>query len=139
MLDSARQRPVMVWAISIVVGLIALSQLLIQSMPMLPGSSVQIMPALSEVVASTPILDRTILFLSSAILLTSMVLLFRMRMTSLVWFSGYLGLGAAAVARYALTPTREAWFSGPASLIGIAIAAAILTYMWQLKRREILT
>jgi hypothetical protein len=133
-----RQRPALVWAISLIVGLIAITDLSVQSLSFVPGLSVSILSVLANAVESTPVLDRTILFLSSAMLLTSMILFFRMSKTSFLWFVAYLGLGSAAVVREALTSAREPWFNGPASLMGIAITAAILAYMWQLKRRQFL-
>lgn len=136
--NERRRRPALVWAISIVVGLVALTQLLIQTLPFLPSQSAQLVAALRDAVASVPMLDRATLFLLSAILLTSMTLFFRMRRSSIGWFVAYLALGSAAAVRYALTAARDPWFDAKASLIGVTITALILVYMWRLKRRHAL-
>ncbi|HET7607710.1 MAG TPA: hypothetical protein VFL84_03465, partial [Gammaproteobacteria bacterium] len=84
-------------------------------------------------------LDWSLLFAASALLLTSMVMLFRLRRSSLYWFGAYLTLGALASVWYVLTPEREAYFDvRVTSSSALPVAVAVLLYMLRLKRRTVL-
>ena len=84
-------------------------------------------------------LDWSSLFAMSALLLTSMVTLFRLRKSSLYWFSAYLALGVLGSAWYVLTPERELYFDvRVTSFSGIPVAIAVLLYMLRLKTRAVL-
>jgi hypothetical protein len=126
-------RPNLVWVISIVLGVMAASQVIILSLLLLLGSSRQ---ALGGALAPLSALDWVSLYLLAGILLTSMVLFFRMRKISILWFVAYIGLGSCAALLLALTPAREPYFNELASLAGLSVALTVLGYMLQLKKQR---
>jgi hypothetical protein len=72
-------------------------------------------------------------------LLTSMVMLFRLRKSSVRLFGVYLALGVLATAWYALTPEHEPHLDLRVTLFfGMPVALAILLYMLRLKKRAVL-
>jgi hypothetical protein len=130
-------RPALVFIISVTLGLVAAATALMLTWILLAGSAVLDPAALAR--DSLSALDWSLLFAASALLLTSMVMLFRLRKSSLYWFGAYLTLGALASVWYVLTPEREPYFDvRVTSFSALPVAVAVLLYMLRLKRRTVL-
>ena len=123
-------RPKSVWIISIVLGFMAVSQVVIlSSFLVLDFSSRSVLDALSA-------FDWLALYALAAILLTAMVSFFRLRKSSIQWFALYIGLGSWGAVLYAITPEREPHFDELASLAGLLVALAVLGYMVRLRKQR---
>jgi hypothetical protein len=129
-------RPKLVWVISIVVGLMAASQLLILSSLFALGPS---SPGLRNMIASVSAFDWLTLYVLAGILLTSMVFLFRLRSRAVSWFAVYIGLGSWAALGYAVAPMNPPYFDELISLGGLLVALGIFGYMLRLRKRHVLT
>jgi hypothetical protein len=128
-------RPKPVWVISIAVGWMAAAQLVIlSSLLVLSPSS----PGLRNLVASVSAFDWLTLYVLAAMLLTSMVLLFRLRRRAVSWFGVYVGLGSWAAWGYAVSPENPPYFDELVSLAGLLVALGIFGYMWRLRKRRVL-
>lgn len=125
-------RPVLVWIVSVVLGLMAVSQIVILSLPLFLDASDRLQGAL----ASVSVLDRLALCVLAAILLKSMIALFRLRKRAIDWFVVYIGLGSAGALFYAATPQQEPHFDDLVSLGGLLVAFAVLAYMLRLSKRN---
>ena len=121
-------RPKSVWAISLVLGPIAVFQLFILSALLVSGASI---PALSP-------FDWIALYGLAAVLLVSMVLFFRLRKRAIQWFIAYVGLGSWVAWVYGVAPPREPQFDELVSLGGLLVALAVLGYMLKLKKQKLL-
>ena len=132
----AVSRPKLVWVISTVVGLMAISQLVILSSLFVFGSSSQ---SLRTLIASASRFDWLTLFVLAGILLTSMVFLFRLRRRAVPWFGVYIGLGSWVALGYAIAPMNPPYFDELVSLGGLLVALGIFGYMLRLRKRRVLT
>jgi hypothetical protein len=131
-------RPALVVIISVVLGLMAAFTALVLAWFLFADAAL-LAPQARFARDSLFALDWTSLFAMSALLLTSMVMLFRLRKSSLYWFSAYLAMGVLGSAWYVLTPERELYFDvRVTSFGGIPVAVAILLYMLRLKKRSVL-
>jgi hypothetical protein len=130
-------RPVLVSVIAVSLGLIAgLNALLLAWL--LFADAALLAPRARLVRDSLSAFDWGSLFLMSAILLTSMVMLFRLRKISLYLFGAYLALGVLGSVWYALTPEHELYFDvRVTSFGGIPVALGVLLYMLRLKKRAV--
>jgi len=130
-------RPALVWLISIALGLmgsvtsLALAWLLFAE-PLLAPQARFARESLSA-------FDWASLFVMSLTLLTSMVMLFRLRKSSVHLFALYVAFGMLGVAWYAMTPRQESYFDVRVTLfVGVPVAIAVLLYMLRLKKRAVL-
>jgi hypothetical protein len=131
-------RPALVFIISVLLGLMAGVTALVLAWFLFADAAL-LAPQTRFARDSLSALDWSSLFAMSALLLTSMVMLFRLRKSSLYWFGAYLALGVLGSAWYVLTPERELYFDvRVASFSGIPVAIAILLYMLRLKKRAVL-
>jgi hypothetical protein len=128
-------RPKLVWVISVMVGLMAVSQLVILSSLLVLGPS---SPGLRNVAASVSAFDWLTLYVLAAILLTSMVLLFRLRRRAVSWFGAYIGLSSWVAWGYALSPETPPYFDELVSLAGLLVALGIFGYLWRLRKHRVL-
>lgn len=127
-------RPKLVWVISIVVGLMAASQIAILSLALTSSDT-----AIRNIIASVSAFDWLMLYVLAAILLTSMVLLFRLRRRAVSWFAVYVGLASWMVWGYALAADNPPYFDELVSLGGLMVALGVLAYMLRLRKRKVLT
>jgi hypothetical protein len=127
-------RPKLVWLISGIVGLTAASQLVILSFALSSSNT-----GVRSMTASVSAFDWLTLYVLAAILLTSMVFLFRLRSRAVSWFAVYVGLSSWAVWGYALTPENPPYFDELVLLGGLIVALDILGYMLRLRARHVLT
>jgi hypothetical protein len=128
-------RPLAVWLISMMLGLVAVLNIAILSSFLVSGSA---NPAMQNALASLPVFDRVMFYLLSGILLTSMVYLFRLRKRAISWFVVYIGLGSLVALAYSLAPAGLPYFNELVSLGGLGVALAILAYMLRLRRQHAL-
>ena len=127
-------RPKLVWVISAVVGAMAVSQLVILSV-VLTSSNAGFRP----ITAAVSALDWFTLYVLAAILLTSMVLFFRLRSRAVSWFAAYVGLSSWAAWAYAIAPANPPYFDELVSLGGLIAALGVLAYMLHLRKRKVLS
>lgn len=132
------KRPALVSVISIALSLVAgLTALVL--VWFLFADAALLAPGARFARDSLSALDWGSLFVMSGLLLTSMVMLFRLRKRSLYWFGSYLALGAFGSMWYVLTPERELFFDvRVTSFSGLPVAIGVLFYMLWLKRRAVL-
>ena len=130
-------RPVLASVIAVVLGLIAVLNALLLAWLLLADAAL-LAPRARLVRDSLSAFDWGSLFLLSAILLTSMVMLFRLRKVSLYFFGVYVTLGVLGSLWYALTPEHELYFDvRVTSFGGIPVALGVLLYMLRLKKRAV--
>jgi hypothetical protein len=131
-------RPALVSIVSVALGLIAgLTAVVLACF--LFADEMLLAPGARFARDSLSALDWSSLFAMSGLLLTSMVMFFRLRKSSLYWFGAYLALGVLGSTWYVLTPERELYFDvRVTSLSGLPIAIAVLLYLLRLKRRAVL-
>jgi len=127
----ARPRPV--WVISVVVGLMAASQLVILSFALSSSNA-----AIRNTIATVSAFEWLTLYVLATILLVSMVLLFRLRRRAISWFAAYIGLSSWVAWGYAIAPGNPPFFDELVSLGGLIVALGVLGYMFRLRRREVL-
>ncbi len=127
-------RPKLVWVISIVAGLMAVSQLVISSFALSSSNT-----GVRNMIASVSMFEWLTLYVLAAILLTSMVFLFRLRRRAVSWFAVYVGLSSWVVWGYALAPENPPYFDELVSLGGLIVALGVLGYMLRLRQRKVLT
>lgn len=127
-------RPKLVWAISIVVGLLAASQIGIVSLALTSTDA-----GIRNIVATVAPFDWLMLYALATTLLTSMVLLFRLRRRAISWFAVYVGASSWMVWGYALASDNPPYFDELVSLGGLTVALAVLAYMLRLRKRNVLT
>jgi len=127
-------RPKLVWVISVIVGLMAASQLVILSLALSSSDA-----GVRNMAASLGPFDWLMLYVLAAILLVSMVFLFRLRRRAVSWFAVYIGLASWAAWGLALAPVNPPYFDELVSLGGLLVALGVLAYMLRLRKREILT
>jgi len=125
-------RPKLVWVISVIVGLMAASQLVILSFAL--GSS---NPGIRNTVASVSAFEWLTLYALATILLTSMVFLFRLQKRAVTWFAVYIGLASWVAWGWALAPNPR-YFDELVSLGGMVVALGVLAYMFRLRKRKVL-
>jgi hypothetical protein len=131
-------RPVLVFVISVLLGLMAGVTALTLAWFLFADATL-LSPQTRFARDSLSVLDWSSLFAMSALLLTSRVMLFRLRKSSLSWFGAYLALGLLGSVWYALTPERELYIDiHVTSFAGIPVAIAVLFYMLRLKKRAVL-
>jgi len=131
-------RPALVLIISVSLGLMAGLTAVVLAWLSFADATV-LAPRMRFARDSLSVLDWSSLFAMSALLLTSMVTLFRLRKSSLYWFGAYLALGVLGSVWYVLTPERELYFDvRVTSFSGIPVAIAVLLYMLRLRRRAVL-
>jgi hypothetical protein len=132
-------RPAIVWAISVTLGLAAVSTVLVLSWLLLSDPASLARPA-RFVRASLSVFEWGALYALSAMLLTSMVLLFRLRKSSLPAFAAYLALGALGSLWLVIAREQTAYFDLRATFFaGLPAATAVLAYMRRLKKRAVLS
>lgn len=129
-------RPKLVWVISIVVGLMAVSQIVILSSLFVLGPASS---GLRNMIASVSAFDWLTLYVLAGILLTSMFFLFRLRSRAVSWFAVYIGLCSWVVLGYAISPENPPYFDELVSLGGLLAALGIFGYMLRLRQRHVLT
>jgi hypothetical protein len=127
-------RPRLVWVISVGVGLMAASQLVILSFALSSSKA-----GVRSMTASVSAFDWLTLYVLAAILLTSMVFLFRLRSRAVSWFAVYIGLSSWVVWGYAVTPENPPYFDELVSLGGLIVALAVFGYLLRLRKRKVLT
>ena len=131
-------RPALVFIISVALGFVAAFTALMLVW-LLSADAALLAPQTRFARDSFSVLDWSSLFSMPALLLISMVMLFRLRKSSLYWFGAYLALGLVASVWYVLTPTRELYFDvRVTSFAGAPVALAVLLYMFRLKKRAVL-
>jgi hypothetical protein len=126
--------PKLVRVFAAIIALLAVSQMVILS-SVLSSSS----PALRSMVESVPTFEWLTLYVLAAILLTSMVSLFRLRSRAVSWFAAYIGLGSWVVWGYATAPENPPYFDELVSLGGLIVALGVFAYMLRLRKRKVLT
>lgn len=126
-------RPKLVWLISSVVGLMATSQLAILSFALSSSNT-----TLRNTIAAVSAFEWVTLYVLAAILLVSMVFLFRLRRRAVSWFCVYIGLSSWVAWGYAAAPGKPPFFDELVSLGGLIVALGVLGYMLRLRKREIL-
>jgi hypothetical protein len=126
--------PKLVRLLAAIIGLLAISQIVILSSVL--GSSD---PALRSVVESVSAFEWLTLYVLAAILLTSMAFLFRLRSRAVSWFAVYIGLGSWVAWGYATAPTNPPYFDELVSLGGLLVALGVFAYMLRLRKRKLLT
>ena len=131
----AVSRPKLVWVISIVVGSMAASQLVILSSLFVLGSS-RLGPR--NIIDSVSTFDWLTLFVLAGMLLTAMVFLFRLRSRAIPWFAVYIGLCSWVALGYAIAPENPPFFDELVSLAGLLVALGIFGYMLRLRKRRVL-
>ena len=92
-----------------------------------------------NMIASVSAFDWVMLYALAAILLTSMVFLFRLRSRAVSWFAVYIGLSSWAAWGYAIAPVNPPYFDELVSLAGLVVALAVFGYMLRLRKRKVLT
>jgi hypothetical protein len=122
------RRPFAVWAISLVLSLMAASQIAVLSGLLLTDSS----RVLGGASVLLPI-DYATFYVASALLLTSMVFFFRLRKRAVSWFGAYVGLGSLACLGYSMSPRTLPYFDALVSLAGLVVALAVFAYMLRLR------
>jgi hypothetical protein len=127
-------RPKLVWFISVIVGLMAASQLVILSFALSSSN-----PGVRDIIASVSALDWLTLYVLATILLTSMVFLFRLRSRAVSWFAVYIGLSSWAAWGYAVASGNPPYFDELVSLGGLIVALGVFGYMLRLRKRKVLT
>ena len=127
-------RPKLVWVISVVVGLVAASQIGILSLALTSSDA-----GIRNIATSVSPFDWLMLYVLATILLTSMVLLFRLRRRAIVWFAVYIGVSSWMAWGYALAADNPPFFDEIVSLGGLTVALALLAYMLRLRKRNVLT
>ena len=127
-------RPKLVWVISVIVGLMAASQVVILSFALSSSHT-----GVRNMIASVSPFDWLTLYVLAAVLLTSMVLLFRLRSRAVSWFAVYIGLSSWVAWGYALSPGNPPYFDELVSLGGLIVALGVLGYMLRLRKRKVLT
>jgi hypothetical protein len=130
-------RPALVWLISIVLGLMAFVTSLVLAWFLF--AEPLLAPQAGFARESLSAFDWASLFVMSVTLLTSMVMLFRLRKSSVHLFALYVALGMLGAAWYALTPEQEPHFDvGVTLFVGMPVALSVLFYMFRLKKRAVL-
>ncbi len=131
-------RPALVWLVSIALGLAASVTSLVLAW-LLFAEPALLAPQVRFARESLSAFDWASLFVMSVTLLTSMVMLFRLRKSAVHLFVLYLALGMLVTAWYAMTPGQESHFdSGITLFVGMPVAIAVLFYMLRLKKRAVL-
>ena len=131
-------RPALVWVISIALGLMAGITSLVLTW-LLCADPTLLYPRARFARESFSAFDWGLLFVMSATLLTSMVMFFRLRKTSMYLFLAYLAVGIMGSVWYAMTPEHEPHFDLRVTLFGgIPLAIGMLGYLLRLKRRAVL-
>jgi hypothetical protein len=131
-------RPALVWVISIALGLMAGITSLVLAWLLLADPAL-LVPGARFVRESLSAFDWSSLFVMSVTLLTSMVMFFRLRKTSIYLFGAYLAVGMLGSMWYATTAEHEPYFDLRVTLFGgIPVAIAVLLYMLRLKKRALL-
>jgi hypothetical protein len=131
-------RPALVWLISLALGFMASVASLVLTW-LLFAEPALLAPQARFVRESLSALDWASLFVMSVTLLTSMVMLFRLRKSSVHLFALYVAFGMLGVAWYAMTPRQESYFDVRVTLfVGVPVAIAVLLYMLRLKKRAVL-
>lgn len=125
-------RPRLVWVISVIVGLMAASQLVILSFALSSSN-----PGVRNTVASVSAFEWLTLYVLAAILLTSMVFLFRLQKRAITWFAVYIGLASWMAWGLAVAPNPP-YFDELVSLGGMVAALGVLAYMFRLRKRKVL-
>ena len=131
-------RPALVWLVSIALGLTASVTSLVLAW-LLFAEPALLAPQVRFARESLSAFDWVSLFVMSVTLLTSMVMLFRLRKSSVHVFVLYVALGTLVTAWYAMTPEQESHFDpGITLFVGMPVAVAVLLYMLRLKKRAVL-
>jgi hypothetical protein len=130
-----RIRPALVWVVSIALGLSAGLTSLILSWILLSDPS--FLPLQARFVrGSLSVLDWAPLYLMSATLLTSMVMLFRLHKSSVWMFAAYVAVGVLLTV---LWVEPKPYFDLRVTMFGgMPVAIAVLAYMLRLQKRAIL-
>jgi len=141
MVKKTQSRPILVWVISIIFSLMALSQIISQSLLLFLSPSLQL-PEVQSMVESWSVLDRVSPYVVAILLLVSMVQLFRLQRNSVNWLAIYIGLVFLLSIQQAIT-TKWIDNFGVKGLIsafgGIVLFLIALGYMLWLRKREVLT
>ncbi len=141
MAKKMQSRPILVWVISIVFSLGALSQIISQSLLLFLSPTLQL-PEVQSTIESWSILDRVSPYIVAILLLVSMVQLFRLQRNSVNWLGIYIGLVFLLSIQQAVTTE---WIDnfGVKGLVsafgGIVICLVVFGYMLWLRKREVLT
>ncbi len=141
MAKEKKSRPILVWVISIIFSLMAISQIITQSLLLFLSPALQ-SPEVQSILESWSLLDRISPYVLDLVLLVSMVQFFRLQKSSINWLGGYIGLAVLLSIQQALT---TAWLDNYglmgllSALGGIVIFVIALGYMLWLKKRDVLT
>ena len=141
MAKKTQSRPILVWVISIIFSLMALSQIISQSLLLFLSPTLQL-PDVQSTIESWSVLDRVSPYVVAILLLVSTVQLFRLQRNSINWLAIYIGLVFLLSIQQALT-TKWLDNFGLKGLIsafgGILLFLIVLGYMLWLRKREVLT
>ena len=136
-MNSRTPRPLLVWIISILLVLMALSQVTSHTLVLLLDPSIQ-PPQVRAVAESWSAFDGMAPYLLAGLLILSMILFFLMRRRAIPWYSAYLVLALLSTLQQAATTSWLEVFSSRALLAALAelsLFALVLGYMIWLRRR----
>jgi len=136
-MNSRKTRPLLVWIVSILLLLMALSQVTSHTLILLLDPSIQ-SPQVRAVAGSWSAFDRLAPYLLAGLLIVSTLLLFLMRRRAIAWYSAYLVFVLFTTLQQAATTSWLEVFNSRALLAGLVqlgLFALVLGYMIWLGRR----
>ena len=125
-------RPVLARAIAFVLGLMALTTLVVESTILLSAYSGR---AGREIRESFSAFEWISMYVMSAVLLASMFLLFRLRKSSVWLFGGYVGLGVLLSLGHYLLLGPNPYLDLRVTFVSVPVALAVLAYMRRLSKQ----
>ena len=133
-----QSRPILVWAISILLGIGAFSQFFLHTLLLLMDPAMQT-PEVQATIASWSVIDWVSPYILSALLMISVVLFFRLRVSSIWWFSGYLALVFFGTVQQAVSTKWLENFGAQgamSALVQLGLMFGVLGYIIWLKRHD---
>jgi len=124
--------PVLVRAIALVLGLMALTTAVVESMILFSDF---FGPTARDIRESFATFEWIAMYLMSVLLLASTFQLLRFRKTSVWLFAGYLGLGSLVSLGHALMPEPNRYLDLRVTFVTVPAALAVLAYLHRLVRR----
>ncbi len=125
-------RPIFARAIAFVLGLTALTTLVVQSTLSLSDSYGSVARDVRE---SFSAFEWAAMYLMSALLLASMFLLFRLRKTSVWLFGGYVGVGVLLSLAHSVLLAPNPYLDLRVTFVSVPVALAVLAYMHRLSEQ----